>query len=97
LPFGIVTTRFRYIGPIRHQHRDAAVDFLVFDARTRSLKKRVLGMVGGTIERSEGKVPIIEALGGITVDLEHGDRVALVGHNGAGRSMVRAGRRKRFA
>jgi ABC-2 type transport system ATP-binding protein len=66
---------------------NAAVDFPIFDAKSRSLKKIVLGKVGGKIG-TEGKVPIIEALRDITLHLEHGDRVGLVGHNGAGKSTL---------
>jgi ABC-2 type transport system ATP-binding protein len=65
----------------------AAVDFPVFDAKTRSLKKAVLGRAGGRIGTGS-KVPIIEALRDITVSLRSGDRVALVGHNGAGKSTL---------
>jgi ABC-2 type transport system ATP-binding protein len=65
----------------------ACVDFPVFDARSRSLKKTVLGVVGGNIG-SESKVPIIEALRDIDLNLEHGARVGLVGHNGAGKSTL---------
>ena len=65
--------------------RDAAVDFPIFDAKTRSLKKAVLGRAGGRIG-TESKVPIVEALRDITLSLGQGDRVALVGHNGAGKS-----------
>ncbi|OXM66387.1 MULTISPECIES: ABC transporter ATP-binding protein [Amycolatopsis] len=67
--------------------RGAYVDFPVFDAKTRSLKKKVLGKVGGAIGTS-AKVPVIEALRDITLSLTEGDRVALVGHNGAGKSTL---------
>ncbi|TDC93640.1 ABC transporter ATP-binding protein [Saccharopolyspora aridisoli] len=67
--------------------RDAYVDFPIFDARTRSLKEEVFGKVGGRIGAG-AKVPIIEALRGITLSLRDGDRVALVGHNGAGKSTL---------
>ena len=65
----------------------AGVDFPVFDAKTRSLKKAVLGRAGGKIG-TDSKVPIIEALRDITVSLRRGARVALVGHNGAGKSTL---------
>ncbi|EIE97175.1 galactan export ABC transporter ATP-binding subunit Wzt/RfbE [Saccharomonospora glauca] len=67
--------------------RNAYVDFPIFDAKTRSLKKRVLGKVGGKIG-TESRVPIIEALHDINLSLKSGDRVALVGHNGAGKSTL---------
>lgn len=65
----------------------ACVDFPVFDGRSRSLKKTVLGMVGGNIDGG-AKVPIIEALRDIDLDLKTGARVGLVGHNGAGKSTL---------
>jgi homopolymeric O-antigen transport system ATP-binding protein len=67
--------------------KDACVDFPIFDAKSRSLKKTVMGLVGGNIA-SQSKVPIIEALTDINVHLEHGARVALVGHNGAGKTTL---------
>src|ERR1700704_2314298 len=66
---------------------NASVDFPIFDAKTRSLKKAVLGKVGGKIGTDQ-KAPIIEALHDIDVSLREGDRVGLVGHNGAGKSTL---------
>ena len=69
--------------------QNASVEFPIFDAKTRSLKKTMLGLgkAGGRIG-TESRIPVIEALRDITVSLRDGDRVALVGHNGAGKTTL---------
>ena len=67
-------------GPGPHiETRDAWVEFPIFDAKSRSLKKAFLGKAGGTIGRNNSNVVVIEALRDITMSLELGDRVGLVG------------------
>lgn len=66
---------------------NAYVDFPIFDAKSRSLKKAVLSKAGGHIG-TDSRVPIIEALRDINVSLRQGARVGLVGHNGAGKSTL---------
>lgn len=67
---------------------NACVDFPVFDAKTRSLKKAFLGAAGGAIGRNEHNLVVVEALKNINLHLQEGDRVGLVGHNGAGKSTL---------
>lgn len=67
---------------------NACVDFPIFDAKSRSLKKAFLGAAGGAIGRNADNTVVVEALKDINLHLKEGDRIGLVGHNGAGKSTL---------
>lgn len=67
---------------------NACVDFPIFDAKSRSLKKAFLGAAGGAIGRNSDNTVVIEALRDVNLHLKEGDRIGLVGHNGAGKSTL---------
>lgn len=67
---------------------NACVDFPIFDAKSRSLKKAMLSSAGGAIGKNAQNTVVVEALKDINLHLREGDRVGLVGHNGAGKSTL---------
>jgi len=68
--------------------KNACVDFTIYNSTSRSLKNIVIGKVGGLIKSSENGKTIIRALSNINLELKSGDKLALVGHNGAGKSTM---------
>lgn len=68
--------------------RNVTVDIPVFDS-SRSLRKLAYNRyLGGNIQKSSSQHVFIRALDDISFTLQEGDRLGLIGHNGAGKSSL---------
>lgn len=68
---------------------NVGVELPIFSASSYSLRNTVVAAAtGGLILRERARYPIVSALRDINVELEHGDRLALIGHNGSGKSTL---------
>jgi ABC-type polysaccharide/polyol phosphate transport system ATPase subunit len=69
---------------------DVCVDLPIYNSSGRSLKSALLAQaVGGRVaDDRDRSVVVISALNHVTLNLEHGSRVAIIGSNGAGKTTL---------
>lgn len=66
---------------------DVSVEFKQVSSRSRSFQKSIVdAVVGGRIERNKRGQSTVAALRDVSLTIGEGERVALLGHNGAGKS-----------
>ena len=65
--------------------REVSVEFPIFSSHTRSLKTAVFTRLGGRVAAHNNTV-VVRALQNISLELGDGDRLGLIGHNGAGKT-----------
>jgi lipopolysaccharide transport system ATP-binding protein len=65
------------------------LDYFIYSVKAQSLRNAVFNLaVGGNLYKSQGDVTVVRALENVSLSLEEGDRLALVGHNGSGKTSL---------
>ena len=66
-----------------------SIDFPIYGIHTRSLKKKLFRIgPGGQLDIPENHIITVRALDNVSLHVEHGDRLGIIGANGSGKSTI---------
>jgi ABC-type polysaccharide/polyol phosphate transport system ATPase subunit len=66
-----------------------SVEYPIYNATSMSLRHQLVAIsTGGRLARQAGNIVTVLALDDLTLELEDGDRVGLLGHNGSGKTTL---------
>lgn len=73
----------------RIELKDVSVEFPVYNINARSFKKHFLKLAtGGNVSRDANQHVVVRSLNDVSLSIQHGDRIGLIGHNGSGKSTM---------
>src|SRR3989338_4220414 len=67
---------------------NVSLEYPIYGTSSRSIKSSLLSAATGGILKSKDKTLNVEALKNLSFQLADGDRLGIVGHNGAGKSSL---------
>lgn len=68
---------------------NVSIEFPIYELSSRSFKKSFLRLAtGGSVSRDANQHVIVKSLNDITLSIQQGDRIGLIGHNGSGKSTL---------
>ena len=66
---------------------NASVTFSIFNTKTRSVRNTLINAIGSNVNSIDNTV-YVKALDNVNLEINEGERVGLIGHNGAGKSTM---------
>lgn len=69
--------------------RNVSIEFPIYNVNSRSFKNKFMRLAtGGAVVKDANQHVVVNALKNINLTINHGDRLGLIGHNGAGKSTM---------